>query len=112
MSGQIDARVRERVCRWKKSGEPGLWIESHQGRWGHEDWLSLLNGLQQTDFWPMEPTEVGTALEEEKTEQFNFHRWQDSGQPRQWVAAQHGTWTHDDWQALLGSLQKSEFWPM
>jgi hypothetical protein len=28
------------------------------------------------------------------------------------VAARHGHWNHDDWVALLDSLQKSEFWPL
>jgi hypothetical protein len=47
-----------------------------------------------------------------RTPEENLKRWCESGQARAWVAARNGEWNHDDWLALLDSLQKSEFWPM
>jgi hypothetical protein len=52
--------------RWRDAGQPRLWVQAHNGTWNHDDWLSLLEALQRSPFWPLEPDEVGRTLEEEK----------------------------------------------
>jgi hypothetical protein len=42
----------------------------------------------------------------------NLERWRRSGQPEHWCAANQGHHSPDDWEALLGSLWWSEYWPM
>ena len=54
--------------RWKDSGQARQWVEAHQGRWDHEDWLDLLEELKRSPFWPMEPDAIGMTLEEAKRE--------------------------------------------
>jgi hypothetical protein len=50
--------------RWQESGQPELWVEARQGRWGHRDWLILLEGLRQSAYWPVDPDSVGAVLEQ------------------------------------------------
>jgi hypothetical protein len=45
------------------SDHPRRWVEERQGHWNHQDWLSLLEGLQASEFWPMEPDAVGLHIE-------------------------------------------------
>src|SRR5579884_2398363 len=42
----------------------------------------------------------------------NLYRWQQSGEPRRWVEAHRGRWTHDDWLHRLETLQQSPYWPL
>ncbi len=42
----------------------------------------------------------------------NVRRWQESGQARAWVEAHRGRWGHEEWLALLASLERSPYWPM
>jgi hypothetical protein len=42
----------------------------------------------------------------------NLRRWNESGQPRQWVEARPDGWDHAAWEALLRALQQSEYWPV
>ncbi|MBI4606141.1 MAG: hypothetical protein HY721_29595 [Planctomycetes bacterium] len=49
--------------RWKASGHPQRWVEAHDYHWNHADWLALLRDLERSDFWPMDPAEVGAVLE-------------------------------------------------
>jgi hypothetical protein len=42
----------------------------------------------------------------------NLRRWEESGQPRQWVESRCGAWDHRDWLILLANLRHGEFWPM
>ena len=56
----------ENLERWKASGEPKRWIISHNYSWNHNDWSSLLEALKKSDYWPMNPDDVGAILEEEK----------------------------------------------
>ncbi len=58
----------ENLRRWRESGQTRSWVEAHQGQWGHQDWLALLDELKQSAFWPMEPQAVGLALEDAKRE--------------------------------------------
>jgi hypothetical protein len=61
-----ESRSGENLERWKASGEPERWVVSHNYSWNHDDWLSLLEALKKSDYWPMNPDDVGTVLEEQK----------------------------------------------
>jgi hypothetical protein len=56
----------ENLRRWRESGQPRAWVEARRGHWNHEDWIGLLETLRRSQFWPMEPHEVGRVLEETK----------------------------------------------
>jgi hypothetical protein len=56
----------QNLWRWRESGQPRAWVEAREGRWGHEDWLGLLDTLRRSRFWPMQPEEVGRLLEDTK----------------------------------------------
>src|SRR3954451_16340290 len=101
MAGPVDLRGAENLRRWKGSGQPRLWVEARQGRWNHSDWLSLLETLRESEFWPMGPVAVALALDELKRQYWNLFRWKESGQPRLWVECCQGRWNHDDWLSLL-----------
>ncbi len=58
----------ENLRRWKESGKPRAWVEAHKGRWDHNDWLGLLEELKRSPYWPMQPDEVGMALEDARRE--------------------------------------------
>jgi hypothetical protein len=98
--------------RWRQSESPQRWVEARQGCWNHADWLALVDGLQQSEFWPLDLTAVGDLLEQLKQAWHNQSRWQASGAPRRWVEERHGSWNDDAWRSLLESLQRSEFWPL
>jgi hypothetical protein len=51
---------------WKASGEPQRWVERHNYSWNHDDWLSLLNSLEKSDYWPINADDVGAVLEDLK----------------------------------------------
>jgi len=54
---------RDNLQRWEASGEPKLWVAARGGKWSHDDWERLLASLRQSSYWPMEPSEIGVALE-------------------------------------------------
>jgi hypothetical protein len=54
----------DNLRRWRESGQARAWVEAHQGRWNHNDWLALLDELKRSPFWPMRPDAVGLTLEE------------------------------------------------
>jgi len=56
----------ENLRRWRDAGQARVWVEAHNGDWNHADWLALIEDLQRSPFWPLEPDEVGRTLEEEK----------------------------------------------
>jgi hypothetical protein len=58
----------ENLRRWRESGQPRSWVEAHNGQWNHQDWLGLLETLQQSPYWPMKPDDVGRVLEEARSE--------------------------------------------
>ena len=62
---QIEA---ENLRKWRASGQARAWVERRGGRWGHDDWLALLEELKRSPYWPMRPEAVGQALEEVKHE--------------------------------------------
>lgn len=57
----------ENLKRWRESGQPRSWVEAHKGQWNHQDWLGLLETLQRSPYWPMQPDDVGRVLEEVKS---------------------------------------------
>jgi len=64
----IEALASYNLTRWKQSGQPRQWVQGHKGSWNHGDWLSLLETLKGSEFWPMMPNAVGAVLEEFKRE--------------------------------------------
>jgi hypothetical protein len=64
--GGVQRRTQENLQRWRASGKPQRWVEQHRGNWNHEDWFSLLERLMKSEYWPMDPGEVGLMLEELK----------------------------------------------
>ncbi len=56
----------ENLRRWRESGQARSWVEAHKSGWDHQDWISLLETLQRSPYWPMQPEEVGRVLEELK----------------------------------------------
>jgi hypothetical protein len=58
----------DNLRRWQESGQARAWVEAHQGRWDHDDWLALLEELRRSPFWPLQQDAVGRVLEELKLE--------------------------------------------
>jgi hypothetical protein len=70
VSGPAPLAVEEEnLRRWRESGQPRAWFEAHQGQWSHQDWLDLLDALQRSSFWPLQPDDVGRVLEDLKPPQ-------------------------------------------
>ena len=58
----------ENLRRWRESGQARAWVEARRGRWDHDAWLTLLEELKRSPFWPMHPDAVGQVLEETQRE--------------------------------------------
>jgi hypothetical protein len=112
MSRELDAQLTDNLRRWQQTGAPRRWVEARLGRWDHDAWLALLDDLRRSPYWPLESDAVGRALEEARECWHNLRRWERSGGPRQWVAAQQGHWGDREWLALLQDLAGSAFWPL
>src|SRR4051812_46550681 len=112
MSCRSDPRCVANLQRWKEAGGPGQWIEAQRGCWNHEDWLTLLDSLRESSFWPLDPVTIGQVLEEAGRHWANLQAWQAAGEAAQWVEEHNGSWNHDEWLALLEDLRASEFWPL
>jgi hypothetical protein len=63
---QVQRRTQENVHRWQASGQPQRWVEERKGQWDDKAWYSLLENLQKSEFWPMDPQDVGMVLEKLK----------------------------------------------
>jgi hypothetical protein len=98
--------------RWQSSGAARRWLEAHGKHWGEDDWLRLLQELERTGFWPIDPGVLVAVLEEMREEAHNLQRWQASGEALRWIEARQGHWSHDDWLDLLEALRATPFWPM
>ncbi len=57
----------ENLRRWRQSAAPA-WVEARHGQWNHQDWLDLLESLQRSEYWPLNPDAIGLTLEELKRE--------------------------------------------
>jgi hypothetical protein len=58
----------ENLRRWRDSGQARAWVEARGGHWDHDDWLTLLEDLKRSPYWPMQADAVGLVLEEAKRE--------------------------------------------
>jgi hypothetical protein len=63
----------ENLKRWRVAGKARAWVEAHQGCWDHHDWLTLLEELRRSPFWPMQPDAIGLALEDERRQWLQRH---------------------------------------
>jgi hypothetical protein len=98
--------------RWQESGQARLWVEMRGGQWNHHDWLALLDMLRRSEFWPVDPEQVGRVVETIRLCWFNLRRWRESGEAICWVESHRGEWNHDDWLMLMQGLQLSEYGPL
>jgi hypothetical protein len=98
--------------RWRDSGLARRWVEANDGRWDHATRLTLLDALQKSDYWPLDTVALWKVLEQLRQQQQNLRRWEESGAAQRWLDSRRGPWGEADWQALLGQLRTSEFWPL
>jgi hypothetical protein len=92
---------------WLESGPARRWVESRQGRWGHDDWLALVESLELAGLRGLDQRALGLGLEELRGRYLNLRAWESSGGPRRWVAWRQGRWDHGDWLALLREVERS-----
>src|SRR6266545_2971323 len=97
-------RKRQNLQRWERSGQARQWVSARQGRWEHEDWLALLDGLSHSEFWPVDAEAVGEVLADIQTEWRNLRCWQESVEVRKWLGDRQGRWGRDEWLSLQASL--------
>ncbi len=64
----IHKKMDENLQRWSASREPSDWVGQRKGSWDHAEWYALLDKLQESAYWPMDPHEVGQVLEAKKAE--------------------------------------------
>ncbi|MFN4258518.1 MAG: hypothetical protein ACK4RK_04425 [Gemmataceae bacterium] len=102
----------DRLRHWQATGQAWRWVEAHHGHWNHDDWLTLLHDLRQSDCWPLPVEEVGRVLEERKRRWWKLRHWRESGQAWQWITDHAGHWSHDDWLSLLDELEPAGFAPV
>jgi hypothetical protein len=105
-------QTRPNFDRWRAAGEPERWVAARDGEWSHADWLTFLDDLRRSEYWPLDPVAVGAVVDGLGRERRNLRRWRASGQPARWVEARRGRWDHGDWLALVDALRASEFWPV
>jgi hypothetical protein len=60
----LSSDLNTSIQRWKSSAEPQEWVKKHLNGWNHNDWLSLLEMLRKSEYWPMDQTDLGRHLEE------------------------------------------------
>src|SRR5207248_1451318 len=65
---------RENLSRWIASGHPSIWVTEHNCAWNHSDWLSLLELLRSSQYWPVELDRVGLVLEQLKDKRCSGHK--------------------------------------
>jgi len=56
------------LIRWRISGRPIEWVAEHCGKWSHSDWLSLIEGLKGSEFWPIREEDIGKEIERHKSD--------------------------------------------
>lgn len=57
---------QEDLVRWKNSGGPRQRIVARDAEWDHQDWMSLVEHLESTVFWPIAIDALGNVLAELK----------------------------------------------
>jgi hypothetical protein len=63
MSRSLTLKAARNLERWYDSGFPEQWVQDHHGEWNDKTWLSLVDELKRTEFWPMEKDDIGRLLE-------------------------------------------------
>ena len=58
----------QRFDRWKKSGVPRQWVLEHLEGWDHATWVTMINSVKATPYWPLHVLQVMTVLEEMRHE--------------------------------------------
>jgi hypothetical protein len=53
----------ENLKQWIESRQAEDWVASHSGRWGHSEWLQLIDQLKAGPYWPLSEEDVGLRLE-------------------------------------------------
>jgi hypothetical protein len=89
--------------RWRDSGRARQWVEAHHGSWGHADWLTFLEDLKTSEFWPLAPEAVGEVLEGLKAE---YHRPRRKEEPSADPEHEGG------WPSLFDALRQAGLWPL
>jgi hypothetical protein len=58
-----DKQDPDKLQSWIRSGEPQRWVADHSGRWGNEEWHSLLELVRTGPFGPLEEHDVRLVIE-------------------------------------------------
>ncbi len=53
----------ENLKLWIESKQAEEWVAGHSGRWGHPEWLKLIDELKAGPYWPMSEEDIGLRLE-------------------------------------------------
>lgn len=53
----------ENLKQWIESKQAEEWVASHFGRWGHREWLELVDQLRAGPYWPISEEDIGLRLE-------------------------------------------------
>src|SRR5277367_3975467 len=53
----------ENLKRWIESRQADDWVADNGAKWGHAEWLALLDRLKAGPYWPMAEEDVGAYLE-------------------------------------------------
>jgi hypothetical protein len=66
VNDSLKSTTRENLKKLAKSFFLSRWVGEHNGQWNHQDWLSLIAQLEKSEFWPLDPDQVGRLLETNK----------------------------------------------
>lgn len=61
---EIAAQKAANLQRWIQNGGPTQWVTARSGKWKDRDLESLLEDLEKTPFWPLDPDHVCNVLED------------------------------------------------
>ena len=53
----------DNLKRWIESGQAKEWVDAHSGQWSYSDWVTYLDELKASPFWPMSPDDIGFHIE-------------------------------------------------
>lgn len=56
-------RLKVNLRRLNESGICSNWVKDHVYGWNHNDWLSFVDHLRSSEFWPLDESQVGLLLE-------------------------------------------------
>lgn len=58
------SQLEVNLQRWINDGAPVRWVEDRRGKWTDHDWEQLVEELKATEYWPLDPDQVGEVLEQ------------------------------------------------